>query len=65
MIYAGIPEENILIRPDLKEAVLEAKRIGLAANIMATYTCLSPIVTIVSKEAKKVSQLISSMISGK
>jgi lipid II isoglutaminyl synthase (glutamine-hydrolysing) len=65
MKYAGIPEGKILILPDMKEAVLEAKRNGLPANIMATYTCLSPIVTILSKEAKKVSQSISSMIGNK
>ncbi|MCM2534586.1 MurT ligase domain-containing protein [Neobacillus pocheonensis] len=53
MKYAGIPEEKILILPDMKKAVLEAKRNGLPANIMATYTCLSPMVSILSKEAEE------------
>ncbi|MCM2532577.1 MurT ligase domain-containing protein [Neobacillus pocheonensis] len=53
MKYAGIPEEKILILPDMKKAVLEAKRNGLPANIMATYTCLSTMVTILSKEAEE------------
>lgn len=51
MKYAEIPEEKIVILPDLKEAVQCAKSKGLPAYIMATYTCLSPMVTLLSKEA--------------
>lgn len=53
MKYAGIPEGKILICPDMKKAVYEAKRNGLSTNIMATYTCLSPMVTILTKEEEK------------
>ena len=54
MKYAGISEGKILICPDMKKAVLEARRNGLSANIMSTYTCLSPMISILSKEKKKV-----------
>jgi UDP-N-acetylmuramyl tripeptide synthase len=50
MKYAGIPEEKITILPDMKEAVLFAKTKGLPTNIMATYTCLSPMVSLLSFE---------------
>jgi UDP-N-acetylmuramyl tripeptide synthase len=53
MKYAGFPEENILILPDMKEAVLYAKSKGLPAYIMATYTCLTPMVALLSKEASR------------
>lgn len=51
MKYAGFPEEKVIILPDLKEAVVCAKMNGLPVDIMATYTCLSPMVTLLSKEA--------------
>jgi UDP-N-acetylmuramyl tripeptide synthase len=50
MKYAGIPEEKIIILPDLKEAVFFMKSKDLPTYIMATYTCLSPMVTILSSE---------------
>ena len=53
MKYAGISEGKILICPDMKKAVLEARRNGLSANIMSTYTCLSPMISILSKEKEK------------
>jgi UDP-N-acetylmuramyl tripeptide synthase len=53
MKYAGIPEEKITIIPSLKQAVLDAKRNAIPANIMATYTCLSPLVNILSEEQEK------------
>jgi lipid II isoglutaminyl synthase (glutamine-hydrolysing) len=52
MKYADIPEEKIIILPDMKEAVLYAKKKGYPTYIMATYTCLSPMVTILSNEAE-------------
>jgi UDP-N-acetylmuramyl tripeptide synthase len=51
MKYAGFPEEKILIMPEMKAAINCAKSIGIPAYIMATYTCLSPMVTILTKEA--------------
>jgi lipid II isoglutaminyl synthase (glutamine-hydrolysing) len=53
MKYAGIPAEKIMILPDLKEAVLFAKSKGLPAYIMATYTCLAPMITILSNKSDK------------
>ena len=53
MKYSGIPTEKIVIIPDLKEAVLEARRNGLPTNIMATYTCLSPIGALLRGETGK------------
>ncbi|MCM2533268.1 MurT ligase domain-containing protein [Neobacillus pocheonensis] len=53
MKYAGFPEEKIIILPDMKEAVLYAKRKGYPTYIMATYTCLTSMVTILSQEAGK------------
>jgi UDP-N-acetylmuramyl tripeptide synthase len=50
MKYAGIPEEKIIILPDMKEAVLYAKSKGLPAYTMATYTCLAPMVSMISQE---------------
>lgn len=50
MKYAGIPEEKITILPELKEAVLFAKTKGLPTYIMATYTCLAPMVSLLSFE---------------
>jgi lipid II isoglutaminyl synthase (glutamine-hydrolysing) len=50
MKYAGIPEDKIITLPEMKEAVLYAKGKGYPSYIMATYTCLSPMVTILSKE---------------
>jgi UDP-N-acetylmuramyl tripeptide synthase len=52
MKYAGIPEEKIIILPNLKEAVNYAKSKDIPAYIMATYTCLSPMVSILSSEAE-------------
>lgn len=49
--YAGIPEEKIRILPSLKQAVLFAKGMDIPAYIMATYTCLSPMVSILSEAA--------------
>ncbi|MED1205435.1 MurT ligase domain-containing protein [Heyndrickxia acidicola] len=51
--YAGIPEEKITILDDLKEAFLFAKQKGYPSYIMATYTCLSPMISILSRETKK------------
>ncbi len=53
MKYAGFPEGKIIILPDMKEAVLYAKHKGYPTCIMATYTCLTPMVSILSKEAEK------------
>lgn len=53
MKYAGFPEDKIVILPDMKEAVLYAKQQGYPTYIMATYTCLSPMVSILSKEAEE------------
>ncbi|MDQ0201605.1 MurT ligase domain-containing protein [Neobacillus ginsengisoli] len=52
MKYAGIPEEKIRILPSLKHAVFFAKEMVVPAYIMATYTCLSPMVSILSQEAR-------------
>jgi UDP-N-acetylmuramyl tripeptide synthase len=48
--YAGVDEKKIIILPNLKQAVLYAKQKGIPAYIMATYTCLSPLVTILTGE---------------
>jgi UDP-N-acetylmuramyl tripeptide synthase len=53
MKYAGIPEEKLLILPSLKEAVFYAKTKRLPAYIMATYTCLSPMINILTRESTK------------
>jgi hypothetical protein len=53
MKYAGIPTKKIMILPDLNEAVQYAKSIGFPAYIMATYTCLAPIIKVLSKQADK------------
>ncbi len=50
MKYAGIPADKIMIVPDLEEAVLHAKSKGFPVYIMATYTCLAPMMKILSKE---------------
>ncbi|WP_084360983.1 Mur ligase family protein [Neobacillus fumarioli] len=50
MKYAGIPEEKINIIPSLKQAVTHAKGKNTPAYIMATYTCLAPLVGILSEE---------------
>lgn len=52
MKYSGIPEEKIIILPDMKAAVLYAKSKGLPTYIMATYTCLSPMSSMLSLEEK-------------
>lgn len=51
--YAGIPEEKIVIFPDLKEAVQSAKSKGLPVCILATYTCLSPMMDLLSKNSDR------------
>lgn len=53
MKYAGIPENNIVVLPDMKEAVLYAKSKGLPAYVMATYTCLAPMQSLLETEAEK------------
>ncbi|MCQ6277657.1 MurT ligase domain-containing protein [Bacillus sp. EB600] len=53
MKYAGIPAEKIMILPDLKAAMLYAKATEVPAYIMATYTCLAPLIKILSKSADK------------
>ncbi|MDP4084896.1 MAG: MurT ligase domain-containing protein [Bacillota bacterium] len=53
MKYTGFPEKKIIILPDMNEAVLYAKRFESPTYIMATYTCLSPMISILSKEAEK------------
>jgi UDP-N-acetylmuramyl tripeptide synthase len=50
MKYAGIPEEKISILPDMKDAVALAKSKDLPTYIMATYTCLSPMISLLSFE---------------
>jgi UDP-N-acetylmuramyl tripeptide synthase len=50
MKYAGIPEEKIVIIPALRQAVIFAKQKGIPAYFMATYTCLTPLVSILSRE---------------
>jgi UDP-N-acetylmuramyl tripeptide synthase len=51
--YAGIPEEKIIILPDLKEAFLFGKKMGYPSYILATYTCLSSMINILSKGAEE------------
>jgi hypothetical protein len=51
MKYAGFPEDKIMILPDMSEAVLHAKSKGLPAYIIARYTCLTPMVNLLTKEA--------------
>jgi lipid II isoglutaminyl synthase (glutamine-hydrolysing) len=51
MKYAGIPEERIIILPEMKSAVGYAKKKGYTAYTMATYTCLSSMVKILTMEA--------------
>jgi UDP-N-acetylmuramyl tripeptide synthase len=53
MKYAGIPAEKIMILPNLKEAVFYTKSKGLPTYVMATYTCLSPMISILSRESDK------------
>lgn len=53
MKYAGIPDEKILILPDLKEAVFYAKSNGNPTYCLATYTCLNPLINILSWESDK------------
>jgi hypothetical protein len=53
MKYAGFPEEKIIILPDMKKAVLYAKQMGYPTYIMATYTCLSPMISILSNEEEQ------------
>jgi lipid II isoglutaminyl synthase (glutamine-hydrolysing) len=50
MKYAGIPEEKISILPDMKDAVALAKSKDLPTYIMATYTCLAPMISLLSFE---------------
>ncbi|NRD77707.1 DUF1727 domain-containing protein [Bacillus sp. BRMEA1] len=51
--YAGISEEKIRVIPSLKQAVLYAINKEIPVNIMATYTCLTPLVRILSEEERK------------
>ncbi|WML53650.1 MurT ligase domain-containing protein [Neobacillus sp. PS3-12] len=53
MKYAGIPSEKIMILPNLKEAVFYTKSKALPTYVMATYTCLSPLISILSRETDK------------
>jgi UDP-N-acetylmuramyl tripeptide synthase len=53
MKYAGIPSEKIMILPNLKEAVFYTKSKALPTYLMATYTCLSPLISILSRETDK------------
>jgi UDP-N-acetylmuramyl tripeptide synthase len=53
MKYAGVPTKKIRILSNLKEAVLNAKVNGIPTYVMATYTCLSPMIEILSRESDK------------
>lgn len=53
MKYTGFPENKIIILPRMEDAVQYAKSMGYPTYILATYTCLSPLISILSCEVEK------------
>lgn len=53
MKYTGYPQEKIKILPEMEKAVQYAKQKGYSTYIMATYTCISKMVSILENEEKK------------